>query len=62
MHAPKLLTVDEVAELLNVAPTAVRHMVNRRQIPFIRIGERRLRFDQDAIVAWVQAQRVEVAG
>lgn len=62
MQAPTLLTVDGVAELLNVTPNAVRQMVNRRQIPFIRLGSKRLRFDQDAIVAWVQAQRVEVAG
>lgn len=61
MQTPKLLTVDEVAELLSVSTNSVRQMVHRRQIPFIRIGSKRLRFDQDTIVNWIEDQRVEVA-
>jgi excisionase family DNA binding protein len=56
-----LLTVEELAELLSTSAQSIRHMVHRRQIPFIRLGARRVRFDQTEIRAWVDAQRVDVA-
>jgi len=56
-----LLTVEELAELLSTSPQSIRHMIHRRQIPFIRLGARRVRFDQTEIRAWVDAQRVDVA-
>jgi excisionase family DNA binding protein len=56
-----LLTVDELAEFLSTTPQSIRHMIHRRQIPFIRLGERRVRFDPDQIAAWVDEQRVDVA-
>ncbi len=59
---PKLLDVNELAEYLSLTPQAVRHMVYRRQVPFIRVGPRRLRFDPAEIDAWLEAQRVQVAG
>jgi excisionase family DNA binding protein len=58
---PALLDVPQLAERLSVSEQAVRHMVYRRQIPFIRLGPRRLRFDPAAIDAWLKEQRVEVA-
>lgn len=54
-----LLTVNQVAELLSCSPQAVRHMVQRRQLPFVRLTERKLRFDPDVIDAWLEQQRVE---
>lgn len=56
-----LMTVDEVAAYLGMSANAVRQMVYRRQLPFIRLGERRLRFDAAAINEWLDAQRVEAA-
>lgn len=58
---PKLLDVNQVAEYLNVSNGSVSMMVYRRQIPFIKIGGR-LRFDPAEIDAWLDAQRVKVAG
>ena len=58
---PALMNVDELAEYLGVSPQAVRHMVYRRQIPFIRLGAKRLRFDLAEINAWIDAQRVGAA-
>lgn len=56
---PRLLTVDEVAAHLGLTAPAVRQMIQRRQIPFVRLGERRIRFDLDQIQAWLDDQRVE---
>lgn len=56
---PALMTVDEVATYLGMTPAAVRQMVYRRQLPFVRLGTRRLRFEVDAINAWLDDQRVE---
>ena len=58
---PTLLDVPQLAERLSITESAVRHMVYRRQIPFIRLGPRRLRFDPAAIDAWLEEQAVEVA-
>jgi excisionase family DNA binding protein len=37
---PELFTVDEAAEFLRVTPKSVRHMIERCQIPVVRIGGR----------------------
>lgn len=59
---PPLLDINELADYLSVTPKAVRHMVYRRQIPFLRLGPKRVRFDLAEIDAWLADQRVEVAG
>ena len=46
---PQLLTVEEVAQKLKLTKFALYQMVNRRGIPFIKIG-RRLRFVLDDMV------------
>lgn len=56
-----LLTVNDLAERLNCSPQAVRHMVQRRQLPFVRLTERKLRFDPVAIDAWLADRRVEAS-
>lgn len=61
MDLPKLLTVDEVADVLGITPQAVRHMVYRRQIPHVKVGSKRLRFDPVEIAQYISERRVEVA-
>jgi excisionase family DNA binding protein len=58
----RLLTVDELAAYLGLTRPALRQMIHRRQIPFIRLGERRIRFDLTDIDAWLAEQRVEAVG
>jgi excisionase family DNA binding protein len=60
--SPRLLTVDEVAEYLGLSSQSVRHMVYRRQLPFIRLGAKRIRFDVAEIDAWISSQRVAAVG
>lgn len=52
--AESLLTVDEVAEPLQLNPQAVRNWIDRKKLPAVRIGRRRVRirrFDFDGFLA-----------
>jgi len=42
----RLLTTDEVADLLNVKPSTIRKWVHLEQIPVVRLG-RAVRFQVD---------------
>lgn len=54
MDLSPLLNVAEVARRLGVTEKAVRNRVQRRSIPFRRVGTR-LRFDPVEIEAWTRA-------
>ena len=57
-HNPRpLLTVEQAAEWLGMSPAAIRSMVQRRQVPYFKVG-RRVRFDPDHVQRWLNAQRV----
>ncbi len=45
----RYLTLKQTAEYLGMTESALRTMVARRQIPFLKLGERRIRFDKTAI-------------
>jgi excisionase family DNA binding protein len=49
-----LLTVREVAELLRMTVAATYMAVERRQIPHIRLGPRKLRFRKQDLEAWLE--------
>ncbi len=54
----KLLTITEVAELLGYKKLNPLYMlVHRRQIPFVRLGERILRFRLSDIEAWIESRK-----
>lgn len=57
MH-PKLLTIDEVADLFRVSKATVYRMVESRLVAFYRLGGR-LRFKEDDIFAYLESQRVK---
>jgi excisionase family DNA binding protein len=50
----RLLTTSEMARILNMVPRSVRQLVERNEIPFIRVNRWHLRFDPDAIDAWLK--------
>ncbi len=50
----RLLTTSEMAKILNMNVRSVRQMVERGEIPFIRVNRWHLRFDPDAIEAWLK--------
>jgi excisionase family DNA binding protein len=57
----RLLTPDEVADLLRVSKTSVYRLVERRALPFFRVSGL-LRFDQEDIEAFLGAGRVAPMG
>lgn len=54
---PRLLTPEEIADLLRISRKAVYAMAARGQLPgVIRLG-RRLRFDREAVMLWLDESR-----
>jgi len=53
---PKLLTLKQVAEELNVNERHVRRLVAERRIPYLKWGHL-LRFDPDELVVWLDGSR-----
>jgi len=51
----KLLTVQEVADLLAIKKTTVYQLKAKKQIPFIQIGGS-IRFEQSQIEAWINSK------
>jgi excisionase family DNA binding protein len=49
---PPLLTVSEVAERLRVSVKTVRRLVERGQVPALRVGTQ-IRIDRDEFDAWL---------
>ncbi len=55
----RLLTVRELADLLQVAPSWVYGRTRRRgidRLPHIKLGKY-IRFEEDAVLAWLEHQR-----
>jgi excisionase family DNA binding protein len=52
----RLLTAEEVAELLSVPVTWVRAETRAGRLPHLTLGRYR-RYSRDAIVAWLETQR-----
>ena len=57
---PSLLTIEEVAEILRLSKTSVYRLVERRELPFCRVG-RNLRFTRKDLEAYLEARRVSSA-
>lgn len=53
---PEWLTTVQVAELLGVSRRSIPTLIARDELPVRRIGERTLRFERDAVVAWLQTR------
>ncbi len=49
----QLLTYDDVSKWLRVKIGTLYSWVSRGRIPFIRLGDRVVRFDADVIASWV---------
>lgn len=49
----RLLTVEELAEFLNLSVGTIYHLVSQHRVPFVRLSARCLRFQMDVILAWI---------
>jgi excisionase family DNA binding protein len=52
----KLLTADEVAELLNVPKRWVQETTRAGRLPVVKLGRYR-RYSRDDVLAWVDEQK-----
>ncbi len=55
---PRLMTAQEVAELLRVPRSTVYELARTRRIPFLKVGRRTL-FAPQTLLEWIAAQTVE---
>jgi excisionase family DNA binding protein len=56
VHMEKLLTATEAAELLGLTRRALYTAIQRREIPILRLGQRRIRFRASDLEKILQAQ------
>jgi len=54
----KLMTTDELAELLRMSKTSIYRFIEKRTIPFYKIGWKIL-FDQKDVDAYIAKNRIE---
>ncbi len=58
MALARLLTIEEVAEILRLAKPTLYRFVSLRKIPFVKIGGRVL-FDSEKLSSWIAARAVD---
>ena len=58
----RLLSAEDVAELLGVPRTFVYALARRGDIPVVRVGERYVRFRSEALERWIVAQESPARG
>jgi len=58
MDSEKLLTVDEVAEILRVSPSTVYRRIQAGELPAIKLGHRQVRIKQEDLDAYIEAHRI----
>ena len=55
---PRLLNVNETAALLSVSPKTVYYWVERREIPFIKVG-RHVRFKAHEVIGFFEQKTAQ---
>jgi hypothetical protein len=58
----RIANEDATAVYLDTTPRHLRALRAKRQIPFIRVGEKLVRYDLDVIDKWVDDHGVEAVG
>lgn len=55
--ATQLLTIDQVAALLNVHRTTVYEFINHEHLPVTRLAAHAVRIDEADLKAWVERRK-----
>lgn len=50
----QIYTVPEVAEYLKISKSKLYLMIQRREIPFVRIGEKSVRIRESDLIKWLE--------
>ena len=51
----RLITARQVSETLSVPLPRVYELARLRVIPFVRLGPKQIRFDEDELAAWAKS-------
>lgn len=54
---PRLMTAQEVADLLRVPRSTVYELARSRRIPFLKVGRRTL-FARQTLLEWIASQTI----
>jgi excisionase family DNA binding protein len=54
--ASDVLTVPEAAAYLRLNPKTLYKLIDEGRVPYVRIGERRIRMRRSSLVAWLAGQ------
>ncbi len=57
---PRLLNINEVAELMNVKPRFIRRLIEERRISYLKIGKF-IRFDPTELDNWIQNCQIQAS-
>ncbi|NQU42392.1 helix-turn-helix domain-containing protein [bacterium] len=57
MATEDFLTVEEMAEMLKVNPRTIQRLVNRKELPAVRVGKQ-WRFRREWVEEWLDKQTV----
>ena len=55
----KLITAAAASSLLNIRVQRLYELVRQRTIPYVKLGTRQLRFDEDELTAWAKRGGVD---
>lgn len=61
MTGRRLVDAAEAAAYLGLTEVALRSKVQRREVPFVRVSKRQLRFDVRQLDEWIAERTVEAA-
>lgn len=55
----KLLTYKDLSQMLNIPMGSLYSMVSRKEIPFIRLTNRTIRFKEEEILKWIDSKHMK---
>lgn len=54
----RLLTAEEVAQILRVPRSTIYELARNRRIPFVKVGRRTL-FERESLLDWIAAHTIQ---
>jgi excisionase family DNA binding protein len=57
MQKLELLDYRGAAEFIGLSEFTLRRYVSHRKIPFVKLGEKAVRFEPSQLISWVESQR-----
>ena len=58
MNREMLINIKEVQKRFSFSENTLRWLIRTRQIPFTRIGQRRIFFDPEELKNWIETKKI----